>query len=122
MASIFDINLFEFVFNQLRSIVNKYECGSYYNAIIGSLIINANDVFKFLFNELKDNLNFKVILRLCIKNNHKMGIYLLDLQINEKESKDENSYYNCFKNIIDYNELCRAVEFYNEDIVVKMFQ
>lgn len=112
----FDLNFFEFIFNQRKIDVDVFKCGCYYSALGHCLENSANDAFKFLFFALKKKLNLIFLLESCIEKNHDLAFFILDLQ-----TKDDHVFKEISKKI-KIRHLLLALNYYNEDIVVKLIE
>ncbi|KAK8870894.1 hypothetical protein M9Y10_008806 [Tritrichomonas musculus] len=105
-----DFDLFKFIYSQRHSNVNKLKCNSYIQIMMDCINENRNDIFKFVYDDLNGMLQPLRFLGNCLQYNHDMANYILSLKTNKYP-----------KNIpIDY--LLSAIEFYNEEIVVKMIK
>lgn len=118
----FDFELFEFIYLHKKPSVNIFQCGSLIDYILKSEDVNSNEVFKFLFFELKDRINCRLLLLNCIKRNHNMANFVLDFLISEKNSNNSRTYFNLSKLQVKFDDLICAINNYNEDIVVKIIQ
>lgn len=117
-----DFELFKFLYSQRKQNIDIRLVPSYSNAALFSSIYNANDSAKFMLNELKDCKNlFFMVFKKGIKHNHDIANYILDLQLNEDHNV-ENSIFDFFDNLIDFNILLKSIKYYNEDIVVKLIK
>ena len=120
--SLFDLDLFKFLFSQRKESVKKIECFNYMSCLMYSIKKCANDTCKFLLNELND----------IDKNKDKNSISLINSSLNVKILLNSLEYNNDIVNFIIDSEkvaidneifgmelLSPAFDHYNENTVVK---
>lgn len=120
----YEIDLFKFLYSQKNIDVDVLKCPCFFDSLISCLDDEANDAFLFLFYDLNKGINFKFVFLDSIETNHDMTIFLLDLQLKEKESNDKNNdslFHFLYKDII-FDDLSWALKFYNEEIIIKMIK
>lgn len=125
LNSEYDLDLFKFLYLQKNSIESSIKLNDeYYLYLLEELYFDAtNDSFKFLFQELYKEVNLYLTLQTCIRCNHDIANYVLDLQFKENENDDQQKYiYNEIKRRIQLFDLRLAIKHYNEDIVIKMIK
>lgn len=110
----YDLELFKFLYFQRNSDVDKFNCECYMSALFSCLFDYANDSFKFIFYDLKENVDFFNLFQISIENNHDLANFILDVQ------NDDSQLFEKFKKKIQFNDLILAIQFYNEDVVVKI--
>lgn len=122
--SIFDFDLFTFLYSQKFIEYRNLYSPTSLQAIISSASFNANDAFIFLYESNKDNFTFNFYdhLKNCIQYNSHCAKFILDILIEEKTNGSEKSNYNSYKNLFTFKDLEMAIQFYDEDVVVKFFQ
>lgn len=118
----YDLELFKFLYSNKSSKYDffKGDPPKYLLAIDNA----AFDVVKFLIKIEKPQ-NILTIFRDSLKLNSRIANYILDLQIKEKSSKSKSSHsslFDLFKSQLNMNDLALAIQYYNEDIIVKMNQ
>lgn len=121
LSAIRDFNLFKFILSQRDENVNKLTCNCFFDCLRTSLFFHYNDTFKFLFEYLKENINFTTFLRYGIEKNHDVANYILDCQFEEKDS-NKPLIFQYMKDKIEFNDFKLAITFYSENIVVKMIK
>lgn len=110
-SSRFDIELFKFIYNQAM-ISHNNEFDQRVNILFNLMKNGGNDAFKIIFIDEKNKENIMFILQNSIKMNHDIADFILD-KINS-----DNDIIN--KNQIDFSFLLLAIQYYNENIIVKL--
>lgn len=119
----YNMDLFEFIFSQKRKDVDIGNCGCLFKVIDHCLYSHINDGFKFLFSILKEKIDIYHIFWRSLLNNHEIFEFLIDLQMEEKESGQfENSVYGMLKDSINFDVLLGVISIYDEDILVKIIR
>lgn len=114
----YDFELFKFLYDQKDDqLCSQIKCGEF--VLFENLRDYANDAFIYVFNDLRGEINLIEVFNFCLQYNHDIGNYILDLQL---ESGNSIGYMisSYLKPRISFPNLIFAVQFYNEDIVVKM--
>ncbi len=124
LSSLYNFDLFKLIYSQRNTNIIINQCGCFINCLVSSLRTKKNDIFIFLFNDLYDYINFIFIFQTAIETNFEMANYILDLQI---EAKNSNNLTNniIFTNInpkITFQDLKLAIKYYNEDVIIKMIK
>lgn len=109
-SSKFDVELFKFFYNQVM-ISHNYEFDQRVNILFNLMRYCGNDSFKLVFDDEQSKKNVLFLLRNSIKMNHDVANFVLD-KINNC-----NGIINIDE--IDVNDLLSAVQYYNENIIVK---
>lgn len=109
----FDFELFEFLLSFASD-----EYWLYSNMFYYSIKVNAFDAFKYLFEKVKSKINFRHNFIMCLSLNSQISNYILD--IHDSKITKYDTIYSVLKRSLTFYELNFAIEYYNEDIVVKM--
>ena len=121
-SSIVHFDLFKFLYSQIDDRI-EYSILCSMHCLNRSVILKANDSFKFLLNELKRFINPHELFIECLKNNIDLANYLLDLRIEELNSNNKKrSIINVNYGMIFHDLIMVIDSFYNEDVVIKMIK
>ena len=110
-SSKFDIELFKFLYNQAM-VSHNYEFDQRVNFLYNLMKYNGNDAFKIVLNDEKNKENVLFILRNSFKMNHDISNFILDKMKNGEMIIDKDE--------IEFNDVLSAIQYYNENIVVKL--
>lgn len=118
-----DFDLFHFIYCQRKPNIDKCKCGSHNKLLYDSIKLCKNDVAIFIFNDMKKIDYIFILLSSCLKYNHDIANYILDLQLEEKKKNCNGGpifsefYRNIYKDFLH-----EALRIYDEDIIVKMIK
>lgn len=120
-GSLFDIDLFEFLLSQ--KCIDSMNTPFFYNLLILMINRKANDAFKIIYSKL-ENIDLMEIFMKCVMVNSDLAVFLLDQQLEEKKLNKEGDdpFYRYIKNGINVEHLFYSINYYNEDVVVKMIE
>lgn len=109
----FDYDFFKFIYSFKKPKVRVAFSGWFLKYLESIQDVNSSDVFKFAFLKLYDIINYRILLRNLVKHNFSIAIFILDFWIEK---------YDAINQRVLIEDLYLAVDYYNEDIVVKIIK
>lgn len=123
-SSASDLELFEFLYDHRNRSIKKYPVDDHVYTFLDTIDSNRNDACMFLYEKFGYRVNRHDLLSFCLGKNIKMSNFLLDKQLKEIEDGvqfGKKAIYADICKSINFNDFKKAINHYNEDILVKMF-